>query len=82
MDRLRRHRWLARCGVGQISGCLSAVAPPSGVLVAEIAHYLGKPAIIVVSKPVGNAYRVTVVGLACSASRPDVLARITVPRAR
>ena len=68
--------------VGQIAGCLSAVAPASGVLVVEVAHYRGKPAIIVVGKPAAKAYQVTVTGLACSASRPDVLARITVPESR
>jgi hypothetical protein len=68
--------------VGQIEGCLSAVAPVNGVLVVEIAHYGGKPAIIVVGKPVAKAYQVTVTGLACSASRPDVLARIAVPEPR
>jgi len=68
--------------VGQIAGCLTAVAVSNGVLVVEIAHYQGKPAIIIVSRPVGNLYRVTVAGLACSTSRPDVLARITVPKAR
>jgi hypothetical protein len=52
------------------------------VLVVEVAHYRGKLAIIVVGKPAAKAYRVTVTGLACSASRPDVLARITVPESR
>jgi len=69
-------------GVGQIARCLSAVAASNGVLVVEIAHYQGKPAMIIVSKPISGFYRVTVTGLACSASRPDVLARITVSKAR
>ena len=81
----RRHAPLYKVGtvrVGQIAGCLSAVAPASGVLVVEIAHYRGKPAIIIVGKPVAKAYQVTVTGLACSASKPDVVARITVPEHR
>jgi hypothetical protein len=68
--------------VVRIAGCLSVLAPRNGVLVVEIAHYQGKPAMIIVGRPVGNFYRVTVAGLACSASGPDVLARITVPKAR
>ncbi len=72
--------------VGQISRCLSAVGPGNGVLLVEIAHYRGKPAMIIVSNvvnnPAGKFYRVTVAGLACSAARPDVLARITVPKPR
>jgi hypothetical protein len=67
---------------GQLAGCLSAVAPANGVLIVEIAHYLGKQAIIVVGRPVAKAYQVTVTGLACSAGRPDVVARITVPEPR
>ena len=42
--------------VGQIAGCLSAVAPASGVLVVEVAHP-GQAAIIVVGKPAAKAYR-------------------------
>jgi len=68
--------------VGQIAGCLSAAAISNGVLVVEIAHYQGKPAMIIVSKLIGKSYRVTVLGLRCSASQADVIARITVPKAR
>jgi hypothetical protein len=68
--------------VGQIAGCLSAVAVSNGVLIVEVAHYQGKPAMIIVGRPAAGSYRVIVAGLACSASHPDVLARITVPRAR
>jgi hypothetical protein len=67
---------------GQLAGCLSSVAPANGVLIVEIAHYLGKQAIIVVGRPVAKVYQVTVTGLACSAARPDVVARITVPEPR
>jgi hypothetical protein len=68
--------------VVRIEGCLSAVAPSNGVFLVEIAHYQGKPAIIIIGKPVANAYPVTVTGLACSSTAPDVLARITVPKRR
>jgi hypothetical protein len=68
--------------VAQIARCLSADAPSGRLVIVEIAHYQGKPAIIMVGRLVADAYHVTVTGLACSASKPDVLARITVPKRR
>lgn len=75
-------RKVGSVSVGQIEGCLNAVAPSSGVIFVEVAYYQDKRAIIIVGKPVAKAYLVTVAGLACSATEPDVLARITVPEHR
>jgi hypothetical protein len=64
----------------QLTGCLSNVASGRKVLLADVAHYLGKPAVIIVLKPVTGAFGVIVVGLACTATDADAITRLSVPK--
>jgi hypothetical protein len=64
----------------QLAGCLSNVASGRKVLLADVAHYLGKPAVIIVLKPVTGAFGVIVVGLACTATDADAITRLSVPK--
>jgi hypothetical protein len=64
----------------QLTGCLSNVASGEEVLLADVAHYLGKPAVIIVLKPVTGAFGVIVVGLACTATNADAITRLSVPK--
>jgi hypothetical protein len=66
--------------VGQLESCLSAVATTGLVELVEVARYQGAPATIIVLNPVGNAFAVIVVGETCGAPRPDIIARLSVPR--
>jgi hypothetical protein len=63
--------------VKQLSGCLSRVASGHQILEAEVARYLALPATIIVLKPIGHIVDVIVVGSACSATRSDVLSRLS-----
>jgi len=64
----------------QLTGCLSNVASGREVVLADVAHYLGKPAVIIVLKPVTGAFGVIVVGLACTATDADAITRLNVPK--
>lgn len=66
--------------IGRLNGCLSLVAAGRQVILTEVAHYLGKPATIIVLKSLtARILDVAVVGVACSASAPDYIVRTTVP---
>ncbi len=56
------------------------VAGGHPVLLVDVARYLGKPAVIVVLRPVHSTFRVVVAGLACGAGRGDVLRRLSIPK--
>jgi hypothetical protein len=67
--------------VGRLTKCLTGVANGRQVLVADVARYLGKPAMIIVFRSLTsmNVLDVVIVGLACSATHADTIARTTVP---
>ena len=76
----------AKASVGGVSlsalaGCLERVADGRKVLLANVARYLGSPATIIIMTPLAAAdvFDVTIVGLSCSASNPEVISRTTVP---
>jgi hypothetical protein len=64
----------------QLTGCLSNIASGRAVLLADVAHYLGKPAVIIVLKPVSAVFDVIVVGLACTATKADAITRLSLPK--
>jgi hypothetical protein len=66
--------------VSQLESCLSAVATGHLVLLVDVARYLGRPATIIVLKPVNNVFDVIVVGQACGTSGQNVITRLTVPK--
>ena len=67
--------------LSELAGCLDRVSAGRRVLLADVARYLGRPATIIVLQPLTAAgvFDVTIVGLTCSASNPDVISRTTVP---
>ena len=67
--------------LSELAGCLDRVSAGRKVLLADVARYLGRPATIIILKPLTAAdiFDVTIVGFSCSASNPDVISRTTVP---
>jgi hypothetical protein len=67
--------------LSELAGCLDRVSAGRKVLLANVARYLGRPATIIILKPLTAAdiFDVTIVGLSCSASNPEVISRTTVP---
>ena len=67
--------------VSALQGCLSAMADGRQVLLADIARFMGRPAVIIVLKPTAIAHilDVAIVGVGCSASSPDMIRMLTVP---
>ena len=62
--------------IPQLGGCLTKIAAGRKVLLADVARYLGTPAaIIILQSPTASAYDVVVVGLACSSSGSDIIAK-------
>lgn len=62
--------------ISQLGACLTNIAAGRKVLLADVARYLGKPAaIIILQSPTASAYDVVVVGLACSSSGSDIIAK-------
>lgn len=72
---------LGQATVGKLESCVSTVAAsgPSAVLLVEIARYVGRPATIIVFKPINNAFDVIVVGEACGPANQDIMTRLIVP---
>ncbi len=66
--------------VAQLERCLGIVAGRHAVLLAEVARYLGNPAVIVVLKPVNKMLDVVVAGPACGAGGGDVIRTLSVPQ--
>jgi hypothetical protein len=66
--------------VSRLESCLSAVATGNLVLLVDVAHYLGRPATIIVLKPVNDVFDVIVVGQGCGTSGENVITRLTVPK--
>jgi hypothetical protein len=66
--------------VAQLASCLGLVADGHPVFLADVARYLGKPAVIVVLKPVDKTFSVVVAGLACGTGGGDVLRRLSIPK--
>ena len=64
--------------IPQMEGCMTRVAAGSTVLLADVARYLGTPAMIIVLKA-ATSFDVLVEGITCSASRADTIRRLTVP---
>jgi hypothetical protein len=64
----------------RLAGCLSKVAAGHRILLAEVVRYLAGPATIVVLKPIGHIFNVIVVGAACSATKTDVLTRLSLQK--
>ncbi len=74
------HRGLNSGVISQLESCLAAVTTGHLVQLVDVAHYLGKPATIIVLKPVNNVFDVIVVGQACGPSGQNVITRLTVPK--
>jgi len=66
--------------ISHLESCLSSVATGNLVLLVDIAHYLGRPATIIVLKPVNDIFDVIVVGQGCGTSGKNVITRLTVPK--
>jgi hypothetical protein len=65
-----------------LRGCLTDVAQGRRVVVADVARYLGRPATIIVLKPLlaaASVFDVVIVGPDCSATSEDVISRAVVP---
>src|SRR5262249_4905242 len=65
-----------------LEACLSRIAAGRQVVLADVARYLGKPATIIVFRPLsaGSAiFDVVVVALTCSASDSHIITQATVP---
>ena len=75
----RNHR-IGGFSVVQLESCMGFVADGHPVLLADVARYQGKPAVIVVLKPVGQIFSVVVAGLACGTGGGDVLRRLSIPK--
>lgn len=67
--------------VTNLGKCLTRISAGRKVLLADVARYLGEPAVIIVLKPLTavDVFDVSVVGLACSASKSDIISSVTVP---
>jgi hypothetical protein len=67
--------------VSALQGCLSAMADGRQVLLADIARFMGRRAVIIVLKPptIAHILDVAIVGVGCSASSPDMIRMLTVP---
>jgi hypothetical protein len=71
----------AGLAVRTLTGCLTGLAGGRTILLADVASFLGRPATIVVLKPLTGAHvlDVVVVGVSCSLASPHIIARLTVP---
>jgi len=65
--------------IDRLAGCLTAAAAGQQIFLAEVAHYGGSPAAIIVLRPVRGVFPVIVVGAACTGSSADVITRLSVP---
>jgi hypothetical protein len=63
----------------RLAGCLAAAGAGQRILLADVAHYDGSPATIIVLRPVHGVFPVIVVGHACTGSLADVITRLSVP---
>lgn len=71
----------AGVNVGTLGTCLTVVAAGRRVLVVDVAQYIGKPAVIIIMRPLRaiKFLDVAVVGLACSASDTHAITSLQVP---
>jgi hypothetical protein len=67
--------------ISALQGCLNAMAPGRPVLLAGVARFLGRPAMMIVMRSPTNAdvLNIAIVGLSCSASGLDIIQRLIVP---
>jgi hypothetical protein len=74
-------RLLKHATVDRLESCLSTLTSNNlGVaLLVEVAHYLGRPATIIVYRHASSAFDVIVVGEACGPAGQDIIARFTIP---
>lgn len=79
--RVQQSKFAPQLSVPHLGGCLTTLSAGRKVLLADIARYLGKPAMIVVLQSPADAgfFEVSVVGLACSASSPHVIFHTKIP---
>lgn len=72
---------LAGITQAHLQGCLTRISSGRKVLLADVARYLGQPAVIIVLRPAKAAdyLDVAVVALACSASDAHVITHLRVP---
>lgn len=67
--------------VPQLQGCLTRLAAGRAVLLADIARYVGRPAVIVVLRsPSPEVFDVVVASLSCSSSVSDIITQAQVTR--
>ena len=63
-----------------LEGCVTRISAGALVLLVDVANYQGSPAAVIVTEQAPRGpEQVSVVGTGCSASRSDVLTRITLP---
>lgn len=67
--------------VTRLGACLTQVAANRPVLVIDVARWIGKPAVIIIMRPLSaiDALDVAVVGLTCSASDTHLIITLQVP---
>src|ERR1022692_1983807 len=67
--------------LARLAACVTLVAAGRDVLVVDIALYQSAPATIIVSEtsPTAKSFAVIIVSRACSGTRADIIARVTVP---
>lgn len=72
---------IAGMNIPRLEGCLNLIAAGRRVLLADVARYVGRPAMIVVliSLKAAGVFDVAVVGLSCSASSAHMIIQATVP---
>ena len=63
---------------GALESCVTRISAGAQVVLVDVANYQGSPAAVIVIEPANRGpEQVSVVGTGCSASRSDVLTRIT-----
>jgi hypothetical protein len=68
--------------IPRLEACLSRIAAGRQVVLADVARYLGKPATIIVLRPLSAdsaVFDIVVVALTCSASNSHIITQATVP---
>jgi len=67
--------------ITQLVACVTRIASRRDVLLAEVAHYDGSPAMILVFRPLSPSpvFDVVITALSCSASNGHIITRTTVP---
>ena len=63
--------------VSTLAGCVTRIAAGQRVLLVDVAHYGGRPAMVIVTRAPGGPEQVWVVGTGCSSASSDLLTHVT-----